>query len=125
MNTKDITLTFNGTLLPRCTSVDVQLSQAVDAATPLPRSNDDDGWDRYTAGMLTWTVTAECLFDTDQAAALTTLTSDVAHALVVTTPLFTLSGTALLTQAQLTGLRCGLARYALTFACNDFPTLTT
>lgn len=119
----DIRLTINTSgKIAASTAVIVEMKQAVKQYPPIPGTAEDDGWEHYMPGELSWSLSCDALY-TDisvwvrELAAMPSQTFDVS----VGDGRHSLFGTALLSEVVIQGEPRKLAKFTAKFSTNDFP----
>lgn len=62
MKGNDIKLWLDDEVLAASTNCAVEFTHQPIPVEPLPGSDDDDGWQHYRAGSLSWSLTADCFY---------------------------------------------------------------
>lgn len=126
MKGNDIKLLLDEEVLAASTNCAVELTHSPIPVTPLPGDDDDDGWQHYRPGSLSWSLSADCFY-TENAHDLLNAQMD-GQAYTADIPLdgtHTLSsGEVFIQEMSITASVHGLAKFTAKFLTPLFPTLS-
>lgn len=126
MKGNDVKLIVNDTPVAAATNCAVELSQQLEAYTPLPGSTEDDGWMHFRPGLLAWNISSDGFFTDDAQDVIEQMCASGSAVDVEVTLGSSLSllGDALISEVGVIGEVQSLAKLSIKLTCNNFPSLS-
>ena len=124
MNAHNIILLFDGESVPAETNVTVEMTQSLDAVTPLPGSDLDDGWQHYRPAMLDWSVSHDGFVTAESIELIDTLVEDSGNSITIDVLLdedYALEGDVSLSEVSITAEVGSFAKLSTKCITSDFP----
>lgn len=112
----------DGNAIAYSTGVNVALSAEAVNITPIPGSQDDDGWLHYEYGIVVWSMSSDGFYSDDDS--LIRQMVEGASNIGVEVPVsdsYKITGNCIITEAAIMGSVEGLSRLSVKFAGNDIP----
>ena len=125
---RNVTLSLQGLGVPAAaTSYDFSMSQQAVPYTPLPGTDEDDGWEHYRGGEIEWSINGDMFYTSDislfQRAVNLNPAVSVVMAVNLGSDYLRIVGDAIITSLKINAAVRSLAKMSITMDGSDTPSL--